>query len=193
MNIAFFENVANFLKRETFLVVLGLCVTNPLLAQVSKYPVPENDAGTHYMLGIIGYNYTDSLIANYTVDGQGGGDIRLSSPTSGGGSTVCCIMFSKKPHWPIYVLVRWQNGGCRENTKDNKFVGNHYRYKEATVSVDRGISSNPSDIAVHFYQDGSVKVRLSDGDDPPLVKRPENRPDKFNLLDCRPGEAESYS
>lgn len=193
MKIENFPRLDKFLKYKISLVVLGLYVTNPLLAQLPKYSVPENNTGTHYMLGIVGYNYTDSLIANYTVDGQGGGDIRLSSPTSGGGSTVCCIMLSKKPHWPIYVLVRWQDGGCRENTKDHKFVGNHYQYKEATVSVDRGTSSNPSDIAVHFYQDGSVKVRLSDGDDPPLVKRPDNRPDKFKLPDCRPGEAESYS
>lgn len=63
-------------------------------------------------LDLIGYNYTDRHISDYDVDGQGGGDVRLSSPTSGGGGIVCCVRLATGEEDPIIVRVRWQVDGC---------------------------------------------------------------------------------
>lgn len=140
------------------------------------------------MLGIIGYNYTDRYIDNFTIDGQGGGYIRLSSPTSGGSSTVCCVLLSKKPTWPMRVRVRWSVGGCREYEKYRRYGHIHNFYKETEVEVDHELKVLPSDIAAHFFADGSVKVRLSDGWEPPLVKLSKDRPDKENYPECEVGQ-----
>lgn len=158
----------------TILITLGLFVINPSFAQVDEYTVPENEAKTHYMRGILGYNYTDQYISSFSIDGQGGGDIQLSSPTSGGRGTVCCVLLSKKAKWPIHVRVRWQNGGCRVYDKDRRYGHNQHYFNEATVNVERGISDHPSDIAVYFFKDGAVRAILSDGWEPPLLLLSKN-------------------
>ena len=42
-------------------------------------------------LTIYGYNYTDTEIGSFEVNGQGGGNIEVSIPTAGGGKSTCCI------------------------------------------------------------------------------------------------------
>lgn len=47
---------------------------------------PAKPGGPRYVsLTIEGYNYTDDYIDQFTVNGQGGGNLYLSTPTSGGG------------------------------------------------------------------------------------------------------------
>lgn len=176
------------------LVVSGLWLSgmSASFAEKKLYSVPENDAGTHYMLGIIGYNYTDNLISGFSVNGQSGGDIGLSSPTAGGGSTACCVLLSKKSKWPMHVLVRWQEGGCRMYDKNRRYGHNQYYYRETEVSVERGSKENPSDMAVHFFTDGSVRVILSDGWDLPLIKLNENRAIEKKLPECKIGETMQF-
>lgn len=158
----------------------------------SEYPVPENEAKTHYMLGIIGYNYTDDPIASFSIDGADGGHVRLSSPTSGGSGTSCCVLLSKNPVWPMQVQVRWQVGGCRVYEENRKFGHNQYYFKELIVTVERGTNAHPSDMAVHFFKNGSVRVRLSDGWDPPIVKLEKNRAIEKIFSECKPGESAQY-
>lgn len=151
----------------------------------TEYPVPENPAKTHYMLGIIGYNYTDENIAAFTVNGAGGGNVRLSSPTSGGGGTVCCVLLSKNNVWPMQVIVRWQVGGCRVYHEDRNFGYSQFYYKEANVTVERGKSARPSDITVHFYKNGAVRVILSEGGDLPLLKLEKDRAVERKFPECK--------
>lgn len=170
------------------IIIIAAGIINPSFAQSEEYSVPENESGTHYMLGILGFNYTDEYINSFSINGQGGGNIQLSSPTSGGGGTVCCVLLSKKSKWPMHVLVRWQSGGCRVYDKDRRYGHNQHYYKEATIEVERGTSAHPSDIAVHFFKNGTVRVILSDGWEPPLLLLPQNRATEKKFPECRLGE-----
>jgi hypothetical protein len=190
------KNNSNFLLMFFKFGFLSLLV--PIFLIIPAYAgqpddlVPQNEAKTHYMLGIIGYNYTNQNIDGFSIDGHGGGDVRVSSPTSGGGGTMCCVLFSKKPKWPIQVLVRWQSGGCRVYDKNRPAGRNYYAYKEKKVSVEKGKSSYPSDIGVHFYPDGSVRVRLSDGSGTPLLRLPKSRLIDDYFRECKPGYPVEY-
>jgi hypothetical protein len=186
----------NFLLRFFKFGFLGLLVLifliKPAYAGQAENLVPQDEAKTHYMLGIIGYNYTNRNIDGFSIDGHGGGDVRVSSPTSGGGGTMCCVLFSKKPKWPIQVLVRWQSGGCRVYDKNRPAGRNYYTYKERNVNVEKGTSAYPSEIGVHFYLDGSVRVRLSDGSEDLLLKLPKSRLIDDYLPECKPGYPVDY-
>lgn len=171
-----------------FLVSILSCSANLSHAQFPDYPdyrVPENAAGTHYMLGIIAYNYTDRYIDSFSIDGQGGGDVRLSTPTSGGSSTMCCVLLAKNPKWPMRVLVRWTVGGCKKYEKNRKYSQIQYSYKEEEIDVEHDLAIPASDIAVHFYEGGKVRVRLSDGWEAPLLKLPKGRPDREFFPECK--------
>lgn len=178
--------------RLLMLLVVFILVSNTVQARRAETAVAENEAKTHYMFGILGYNYTDENIVAFSVDGQGGGDVRVSTPTTGGSGIVCCILFSKNPKWPIQVLVRWQSGGCRVFPKNSRYGRNRYFYKEVMVDVERGMSAHPSDMAVHFYKDGSVRVRLVDELEPPLIKLPKNRLIEREFPECKPGDPVEY-
>ena len=149
------------------------------------YPVRENQAGTHYLLGILGYNYSNRYIDSFSVNGSGGGNVDVSTPTAGGGSTACCVFFSKNPSWPIYVTVRWQAGGCTVGKNERGVSQIHHSFKEVKVNVERGTTSHPSDIGIHFFKDGSVKAILSDGWESPLLKLPEARQDTTDYPPCQ--------
>lgn len=188
MKTAMMVTLKNFIRA----VIISTALSNFAFAQQPDLSPPENEAKTHYMMGILGYNYTNEPINQFSIDGQGGGDIHVSSPTSGGGGTVCCVMFSKKPKWPIQVVVRWQSGGCRVYDKDRRYGHNQYYFKEKLVNVERGKSAHPSDIAVHFYNDGTVRVILADGVEEPLLILPEGRANKKNFPECKPGDPLEY-
>lgn len=179
------------MKQVIWKILILLMVAISLLsgahARKSETPVSENEEKT-YMLGIIGYNYTDSYIATFSIEGQGGGFVRLSSPTSGGSGVVCCVLFSKKPEWPIQVHIRWQSGGCRVYAKNRQYGHDRFYYKESIVNVEKGSSSHPSHIAVHFYKDDSVRVRLMDDLESPLVLLPKDRAVERDFPECKPGE-----
>ena len=173
-------------------MLVSIILINPAYAGQPEDLVPQNEAKTHYMLGIIGYNYTNRIIDGFSIDGQGGGHISVSSPESGGGGTVCCVLFSKKPEWPIQVLVRWQSGGCRVYDKKRPSGRNYYSYKEIKVNVEKGPGAYPPEIGVHFYLDGSVRVRLSDGSEDPLLKLPKSRLIDDYLPECKLGYPVEY-
>ncbi len=136
---------------------------------------------------LIGYNYTNSHISNYSVDGSGGGDIRLSSPTSGGGGIVCCISLPTRN--PIIVRVRWQIGGCSYLMK-SPITGRtrtliHDFYREKYVEVLRPKGMRPRHLESHFYPDGSVMVLLTNNMSLPRLSLSETRPDKSQFQRCK--------
>lgn len=181
-----------FTPKKLLLCIILLFTLDNSGAQQGEIEVLQNEATTHYFLGIFGFNYTDQHIAAFSVDGRGGGNIAVSSPTSGGGGTVCCLLFSKTPKWPVQVLVRWQSGGCVVRSKNHELEYYQYYYKEKMVNVERGVTNHPSDVSVHFFKDGSVRVILVDDLEFPLLELPENRAVEWDFPECKPDEPMQY-
>jgi hypothetical protein len=160
-------------------------------AQVGK---SEQDSlkERYFLLGLIGYNYTDRHISDYTVGGAGGSPVMLSSPTSGGSGITCCLRLSKKSTGPIRVKVRWQLDGCTYLLRNERTGAvaelRHFYYKEADVDVLRIGGGAPGYIETHFYPEGSVQVRLTDHFSSPLLKLDPKRTDKSSFPKCKDDE-----
>lgn len=146
----------------------------------------------YFLLGLVGYNYTDYHISDYTVNSAGGAFIRLSSATGGGSGITCCMRLSKKSVIPPRVKVRWQYDGClyfmkNDQTGSTEWV-RHFYYKEAEVDLERADSGNPGYIETHFYPDSTVKVRTTDYFSDPLLKLDPRRGDKSSFPKCKDNE-----
>jgi hypothetical protein len=114
-------------------------------------------------LGIEGYNYTNRYIDSFSVDGAGGGNIRVSSPTSGGGGTVCYTSYF--PGIRNYaVMVRWQSSACtyhiRSTISGVVFEKIHSFYKEKEVPVEQVDLKNAHYMEIHFFPGGEIKQKL---------------------------------
>lgn len=146
----------------------------------------------YFLLGLVGYNYTDRHISDYTVDGAGGADISLSSPTGGGSGITCCIKLAKKYVVPPRVKVRWQYDGCIYLMKNDRTGATarvrHYYYKEAEVDLQRADSGTPGYIETHFYPDGTVHVRSTDNFSSPELNLDPKRVDKSQFPRCKDDE-----
>jgi Protein of unknown function (DUF3304) len=105
-------------------------------------------------LGLHAYNYTDLPIWSYTVNGAGGGDIRVSGPTNGGSGTSCCG--SVPAHLPTTYIVRW--------SRDD------HRWCELAVAFNGPVPADPFNLNTHFYRDGHVEISVSDDSEPPRLK-----------------------
>lgn len=147
----------------------------------------ENDDS--HMLGLIGYNYTSHYIDNYSVNGAGGGNIMVSSPTSGGSGLTCCVAYSKNPsNRPLRVRVRWQVGGCTYTTR-SRVSGTpseniHSFYRQAEVEVSRIAGITPQYLEIHFYPDGSVQAQLTEDFSSPRLQLDAGRADRTAFPKC---------
>jgi hypothetical protein len=130
---------------------------------------------------IQGYNYTDTYIDSFTVNGAGGGNIFVSSPTTGGGKSTCCYSFN--PASKAQVTIRWSANYCMYSTT-NKY-GETYQwrkslFREVQVPIERPQAGVPAALEVHFYPDGHVEAAVTPGYSPPRLKLPitadEQRP-----------------
>jgi hypothetical protein len=98
-------------------------------------------------INLAGLNYTDNAIAEFSVDGYGGGSIFANG---GGGQFVCCVALPRTWRSDIKVVVRWTEDGGSSSAR-----------KQLTVAVPR---YGPEDIgffAVHFYPGDVVKVLVT--------------------------------
>lgn len=139
------------------------------------------------MLAITGYNYTSQHIESFSVNGQGGGNVFVSTATSGGGGSVCCIRY--RPGRPVTkVKVRWQSGGCyyQERSPASKEVYDmvYPYFKEREVVVDSDIPVDPQVLEIHFYPDGSLKAAISAGVSLPRLRLDPAREDKSDYPRC---------
>lgn len=139
------------------------------------------------MLAITGYNYTNQHIESFSVNGQGGGNVFVSTATSGGGGSVCCIRY--RPGRPVTkVKVRWQSGGCyyQERSPASKEVYDmvYPYFKEREVVVDSDIPVDPQVLEIHFYPDGSLKAAISAGVSLPRLRLDPAREDKSDYPRC---------
>jgi hypothetical protein len=100
-------------------------------------------------LAIYGYNYTDLYIISFAVDGQGGGNLAVSSPGGGGGGSVCCVMLNPRSKPPIPVTIKWR--------RDSSTI-----WCEQEVMLNGPIPPDPHYFEVHFYPDGHVEVAVTD-------------------------------
>lgn len=115
-------------------------------------------------LAILGYNYTNRSIDSFSINGQGGGNISISSPTSGGSGIVCCALY--RPGSSIKtVRIRWQSGACyfsKQSSLSKQMLDKlHWFYKEQEAPVEVLASASAKYMEVHFYPDGSIKAAVT--------------------------------
>jgi hypothetical protein len=161
--------------------ILGLFLTILCGCKPSNQdrPIPvERHEPAVAPLGLTGYNYTDREISEFFVNGQGGGNIGVSSPGSGGGGSVCCVPYVVAPA-PWTVTIRWQSDACYYRVKstisDEVFEDIHWFYKERDVVVDTPAISTPRYMEVHFYPDGSVKAAVTEHASMPRLQLQQQR------------------
>ncbi|WP_081771677.1 DUF3304 domain-containing protein [Paraburkholderia nodosa] len=124
-----------------------------------------------YILAIIGYNYTDRAIADFSVNGQGGSNVELSTPDAGGGKESCCVVMNSDTKTPIWVDVDYKMSAL-ESYPPRKIIEPSAPYRKARVEVTGPVPQDPSYIEIHFYPDGHIEAALSgrDGPSPPRLK-----------------------
>jgi hypothetical protein len=103
-------------------------------------------------LAIHGFNYTDRVIESFSIDFQGGGNIAVSSPTSGGGKTTCCMRWYPGNQLSRPVKIEWMR------YRDDK-----QRWCKKTVMLKSPFPNNPTDVGVHFMPNGDIEVELAEG------------------------------
>jgi hypothetical protein len=175
--------------RDLFSLTILLLVVAILFVPKAAAANLERKNNDYVIVDLIGYNYTDRNIDSYDVDGQGGDQARLSSPTSGGSGIVCCVRLAIGGKNPIVLRVRWQVDGCTYLMK-SELTGStqrvfHYFYKEAYVEVPPPKGIKPSHLETHFYPDGSVVLALTDNMSLPRLSLSESRPEKSKFPKCK--------
>lgn len=115
-------------------------------------PVAFEPLGEPVGLAINGFNYTDLVIEMFSVAYQGGGNIAVSSPTSGGGGTVCCVRWRPGTTLPKPMLVEW-----------TRYTNERWRTCQKTVMLNGPVPANPTAIGVHFMPDGDVQLEITAG------------------------------
>lgn len=166
-----------------------------LLTACSQRTGPFNErelsrpSGSSVSLTLTGYNYTDRYINDFSVNGNGGGNLFVSSPRGGGGGSVCCVDYiTGITDWT--VIVRWQYDACTfNNTYEDGHRGYqiHSFYKEVEVSVDPKIGPRPEYLEVHFYPEGHVEVALTETSSSPRLRLDSERADRTPYRQC-PGD-----
>jgi len=121
-------------------------------AQVEEAPVIPQPVS----LTINGFNYTDLYIDSFEVNGQGGGNLFVSSPTSGGGKDVCCVSFSPGTKLPVELRIKW--------TRDRK------RWCEKEALLTGPVPANPRYLGVHFFPDGHIEAEITERDPEPKLR-----------------------
>lgn len=162
-------------------MLLGACNAGAESGSSGK-PAPVKPV----MLAIHSYNYTDRYIDQFTVNGTGGGNVSVSSPTAGGGKTTCCVAYVPGAA-VMKVQVRWVSGGCTftsRNMYNEESKHTRYFYKVQDVTVDPKVPAQPESFEVHFYQDGHVEAAIADDYSPPRLKLREEREIKPTYPQC---------
>ena len=173
-----------------------LLISLPLFALSACAAVSGKDAspkkGDVVWLGLMGYNYSDHYIDNYSVNDAGGGGLRVSSPTSGGGGITCCVKWKLGQSLPVTVRVRWQSDACRyiKRVDDEDFPAAKVFYSEKDVELTGPIPNDPRYFETHFYPDGHIEVAVADRVRPPQLRLPRThdsrRPGVPDLPECTP-------
>jgi Protein of unknown function (DUF3304) len=129
--------------------------------------------GGYHALTIYGYNYTNQYIDQFSVNGQGGGNVFVSTPTAGGGKSSCCIGWTDGTPLPQTVTVRWSNATCKLKVTNSN---GHTRevsvplFKEEQVELSSPVPADPGYFEVHIYPDQHVEVAITQTWSDPRLK-----------------------
>jgi Protein of unknown function (DUF3304) len=134
---------------------------NPQTAPASRpgaagTPAPAADTNVRdHNLTIYGYNYTDTEIGSFEVNGQGGGNVEVSTLTAGGGKSVCCVTARSPMLQPRMVKIKW--------TRDSE------NWCEQEVMLKPPLPLKPKYFEVHFYPDGHIELAVTEMDSAPRL------------------------
>jgi hypothetical protein len=140
---------------------LAGCTQQSAQAQDTKsgavLPVVDDVKEFHaFSLTIYGYNYTDTEIGSFEVNGRGGGNLAVSTTTSPGGSSACCAaVFTPIPRGRPFT-IKWTRDGDTWCEQDVYFTG--------------PVPSNADILEVHFYQDGHIEIAATARPSKPRLK-----------------------
>jgi Protein of unknown function (DUF3304) len=133
-------------------------VSTATAAAFANVPIELEADGSRKRYSVVayGYNYTDTYIDSFEVDGAGGGNLVVSTATSPGGGHTCCARVSSgtPPTRPFVIL--W--------TRDRK------RWCELTAYLTQPVPIEPRYLEVHFYPDGHVELAATQEASPPRLK-----------------------
>lgn len=173
-----------FLLGGMCFVILGCWMSSAYGAEKNI----EDQESDELLLGLVGYNYTNRTIEEYSVDGISGGDISKSSPTSGGGGTTCCVRLPKELQGTVQVTVRWQVDGCRYLMRDSDGKTEevrHFFYRKEEVNVIIPSGKAVAYLETHFYPNGRPQVRVTEHMSLPALALDKKRPDRSHFPRCK--------
>ncbi|MBI5334576.1 MAG: DUF3304 domain-containing protein [Burkholderiales bacterium] len=152
-------------------MLLQSCASDYELPQPSRSVKPGEPR--YVSLTIYGYNYTDDYIDQFEVNGQGGGNLFPSTPTAGGGKSVCCVGLWTGTELPKKVKVRWTGSYCTYTTVNSYGERRDWRrgvWREADAWINGPLPADPNYFEVHIYEDGHVEVQVTQNSSRPRVK-----------------------
>ncbi|MDW5418476.1 DUF3304 domain-containing protein [Iodobacter sp. CM08] len=151
-------------KIKHCLSLLGL-----FLAGCSSY------ASESVSLTLHGYNYTNRYIDSYSINGQWGGNMGLSTSTSGGGGGVCCGSWRRNSRLPIKITVKWVGDSCKfkeYSSTGELFLLRRNFWKEAEALITTPPPTDARYLEAHIYEDGHVEAAITNTYSPPRLILP---------------------
>lgn len=134
----------------------------PMLNGRELYTGPHRTPKSMKGLTIVGYNYTDTYIDSFRVNGAGGGNIEVSDEGYKYGGGTCCAPIRADMPLPAPVEITWTRSIYKGPWCTQK------------VLLEGPIRESANYFEVHFYQDGHIEVALSDFPGPPRLRLPRH-------------------
>lgn len=121
------------------------------------------------------------------MNGVGGGNIFVSSPTSGGGGLTCCSSYYTKIPSQV-IRVKWQDGGCKyiasRNSDGTIQWFTHPYFKETEVPIADSSTGEPQNLEIHFYAADKVEAYVTSEISLPRIKLDKSREVKARMVRC---------
>lgn len=155
--------------------IMSVLILGCAQAEAPPSAPPALTLGEPQSLLIQGYNYTDDYIDSFTVNGQGGGNLFVSGPSSGGGGSVCCVSYRPGTPLPIKLKVRWVGSYCMEYETSKYGRTTAYRkglWRESEAQAVDLSNGKRRALEVHIFSDGHVEAAITEGDSDPRVILP---------------------
>ncbi|HKR42622.1 MAG TPA: DUF3304 domain-containing protein [Paraburkholderia sp.] len=123
-----------------------------------------------YEVELVGYDYTDRALLDFSVNGISGGNVFLSTKTSGGGKYACCLLLDRSVHLPHEIEVGYMREALVAYPSDRILQPADTDRVEKRVQLHGPMPDKPAYLEVHFYPDGHIDASLSGEDGPSLPR-----------------------